>query len=159
MRILRSQLPQRLGDILRRHESKGTTNSVAYEKATEEFYRRHLNRMTPWPEALIRALRKQSPAIYEYMWGPNEFTLTGILSKLDQRVRLRSLTVPALVIAGRYDEVRVETATHYSNLLQSSQQYIFEDSSHTPHLEESDSYIRIISRFMEEREAAAARIS
>ena len=46
------------------------------------FYRRHLNRMEPWPEKLNRAFELVNADLYATMWGPSEFgPVTGNLDR------------------------------------------------------------------------------
>ena len=49
----------------------------------------------------MRAAR--GPAVYEAMWGPNEWTVTGALQGWDVRPRLHELRIPTLVIRGGHD--------------------------------------------------------
>jgi L-proline amide hydrolase len=73
---LRSELPQEVEQTLRHHEEAGTTDEAAYEEAMMVFYQRHLCRLDPWPEPLMRTFAKleANPEVYNTMWGPSEFT-------------------------------------------------------------------------------------
>ena len=44
------------------------------------------------------------------MWGPSEFTTTGILKDFSLVDRLNEVKLPVLLTVGRYDEVRLRTA-------------------------------------------------
>ena len=56
--------------------------------AEEEFKRRHICRLDPEPEVLARSCAKFGIQVYETMWGPNEFTVTGTLKDWDAVERL-----------------------------------------------------------------------
>src|SRR5215216_2835652 len=73
--ILRAQLPGEVQQILKKHEDAATTEHPDYVAATEVYYRRHLCRLTPWPDCLERTFDQlaQEPEVYNTMWGPNEF--------------------------------------------------------------------------------------
>ncbi len=146
--ILRNQLPANVKATLARHEAAGTIESDEYEEATMVFYRRHLNRQDPWPEVLENSYERMSPFVYRTMWGPNEFTLVGTLAKLDQTDRMREVRVPTLLVCGRHDEARPETVDYYGSLIPNSQVHVFEQSSHTPHLEEPQKFLRVVTRFL-----------
>ena len=53
---------------------------------------------------LTRTRAKFGTQVYETMWGPNEFTVTGTLKDWDVTDRLGEIEVPTLVTSGRYDE-------------------------------------------------------
>ena len=103
---LRAALPAEVRAALDRHEAAGTTGSEEYEAATLEFYRRHLCRLDPWPDALMRTFSQLNQTIYAHMQGPNEFTLTGIHKDYDITGRLPEVAVPTLFTCGRYDLTR-----------------------------------------------------
>ena len=74
------------------------------KEAEEEFKRRHICRLDPEPEVLARARAQFGAQVYETMWGPNEYTVTGTLKGWDVIDRLGELDVPTLVTSGRHDE-------------------------------------------------------
>ena len=45
---------------------------------------------------------ERGSAVYEAMWGPNEWTLSGALRGWDVRPRLPELTLPTLIIRGEH---------------------------------------------------------
>ncbi len=82
---LKAELPKAVRETIDLHEARGTTNSGAYRAATGMFYQRHLCRLPEWPEALRRSDEGFSREVYETMWGPAEFAMTGSLSHLRER--------------------------------------------------------------------------
>lgn len=150
---LRAALPADVQAVLDRHEAAGTTDSQEYQDATMEFYRRHVCRLDPWPDSLMRTFGQLNQTIYERMQGPNEFVLTGIHKDYDVTDRLGGLTIPTLFICGRYDEVRPEDTEFYQSLLPGSEMVIFEESSHLPHLEEPEHYAQVLRGFLHRHEA------
>ena len=66
-----------------------------YQEAVMAFYRRHLCRMDPWPAELLESMEGMGVAVYQYMWGPSEFTLTGTLKEADLTPRLHLLHLPS----------------------------------------------------------------
>ena len=67
---LRKELPQEVEQTLRHHEEAGTTDEAAYEEAMMVFYQRHVCRLDPWPEPLMRTFAKleANPEVYNTMW-------------------------------------------------------------------------------------------
>jgi len=146
---LRKQLPAEIQGILDRHEAAGTVSSAEYQWATNEYYKRHLCRMTPWPMAMERSMAKAGYPVYNAMWGPSEFNMTGgNLRFYDRTPRLREIALPVLWTCGRFDEAQPGTVEHYQSLLPDSELVVFEQSSHTAHLEERVRYMAVIRAFL-----------
>lgn len=145
---LRAALPDEVQEILDRHEAAGTTTSEEYEAATMVFYQRHMCRLDPWPDPLMRSFTRLSQSVYNYMWGPNEFFITGTLKGYDRTERLREIPVPTLFLCGRYDEATPEATEWYRSLLPASVLVIFEQSSHMPHIEEPEHYLQVVRNFL-----------
>jgi proline iminopeptidase len=147
-RRLRSELPQDIQRTLRDHEEAGFTGCPEYVAATFEFYRRHLCRLDPWPAELERSFAGMSGNVYGTMWGPTEFHATGNLLELDLEPRLGELRIPVLFTCGRHDEATPETVGSFRDAVDGAELEVFEDSSHTAHLEERDGYMEVVRRFL-----------
>lgn len=155
---LRAALPADVRAVLDRHEAAGTTDSDEYQEASMEFYNRHVCRLDPWPDPVMRTFSQVNQAIYERMQGPSEFQITGIYKDYDVTGRLGELAVPALFLCGRHDEIRPEDTAWYHSLVPGSELVIFEKSSHLPHFEEPERYLQVLRDFLhraeQEREGA-----
>jgi proline iminopeptidase len=147
-RRLRAELPQDIQRTLRDHEEAGFTGCPEYVAATFEFYRRHLCRLDPWPAELERSFAGMSGDVYGTMWGPTEFHATGNLLELDLEPRLGELRMPVLFTCGRHDEATPETVGSFRDAVDGAELEVFEDSSHTAHLEERDRYMEVVRRFL-----------
>lgn len=150
---LRAALPADVRSVLDSHEAAGTTDSPEYEAATMEFYGRHICRLDPWPDALLRSFTGLNPVIYNNMQGPNEFTITGIHRGYDITGRLSQIHIPTLFTCGRYDEVRPEDVAWYRSLVSGSELVVFERSAHMAHMEETDAYLRTLRDFLHRADA------
>ena len=104
---LRSELPPEVEATLREHEEAGTTDDPAYQAAEQEFYKRHLCRVEPWPDWLVEcfSILAANPEVYHAMNGPSEFHVIGTIKDWDITERLGQIEAPTLVFSGRYDEV------------------------------------------------------
>ncbi len=147
---LRAQLPPEVQHILLHHEQQGTTDSEEYQNATLVFYSRHICRVDPWPEYVTRAFEKvvQDPEVYLTMWGPSEFQVTGTLKTWDITDRLHEINVPTLLLSGRYDEATPFIVETIHRNIPGSEWIMFENSSHMPHVEETDLYLQVLNRFL-----------
>jgi L-proline amide hydrolase len=152
---LRAALPPEAQQTLLKHEAAGTTDDPAYKNATREYYRRHLCRVEPWPDYFLRAFDKmeQSPEVYNTMNGPSEFHVIGTLKDWDIRHRLNEIRVPTLILSGLYDEATPAIAETVQRGIPGSEWVLFENSSHSPHIEETEKYMQVVAEFLARVEA------
>jgi proline iminopeptidase len=146
---LRAGLDQPVRDVLDRHEAGGYFACPEYQWAITQFYRRHLCRLTPWPDCLERTFAAMSGEVYTTMWGPSEFgPVTGRLRDWDVTDRLGEVRVPTLVTGGRHDEARPAHVAMLADGITGSELVIFEDSSHLAFIEERELYLQTVSDFL-----------
>ena len=147
---LRKELPPEVEAALQKHEAAGTTSSPEYAKAVRVFYEKHLCRSKPWPEELDRAfaIMEEDPTVYQTMNGPSEFHVVGSLKTWSIIDRLERIVAPTLIISGRYDEATPATVRPYAEKIKGSRWEIFENSSHLPHLEETERCLQVVGAFL-----------
>ena len=126
---------------------------LSVEEQEKEFWRRHICRLEPEPEPLRRSREAFGKQVYETMWGPNEFTVTGTLKDWDVIDRLGEIHVPALITSGRYDECTPALVEPLHRGLAGSEWVFFEESAHVPYLEEPERYLQVVGDFLERVEA------
>ena len=149
---LRRQLPQDVQAILDKHEKAGTTDSDEYAEASEVFLRRHVTRLDPLPEALVKGREGRGDSVYETMWGANEFYMTGNLAGYDRSENLKDIDVPTLFSCGRADEATPQTTEWFHSLTPGSEFVVYENSAHMPQFEESERYISVVREFIKRAE-------
>jgi len=149
MERYRSSLPIEVQMVLGEHERNNTTDTEEYQEASMEFYHRYLCRLEPWPEPLERTLANEGASVYETMWGPSEFYMTGNLLDYDRTAQLKEIDIPTLFTCGRYDEATPEATIWYQSLLPKSEVAIFERSAHMAHLEETEPYLQVVQNFLQ----------
>ncbi|MGH8187065.1 MAG: proline iminopeptidase-family hydrolase, partial [Steroidobacteraceae bacterium] len=149
------QLPQRVQQMIAKHEAAGTMSDPEYHEATIEFAQRHLCRADPWPDCFQRTFEQftQNPEVYNTMWGPSEFCATGTLKDWDRSPRLGEIDIPTLITSGRYDEATPAVMEELHRGIKGSRWVMFEESSHMPHIEEQGRYIRVVDEFLAQVEA------
>lgn len=150
---LLAQLPQDVQDTLKRHEAAGTTDSLEYKAAGLEFYRRHGGRrIQPRPDCLKRMEGKPGDQVYQRMWGPSEWLISGTLKDWDITDRLGEVQVPTLVLVGRHDHATPALAQTLHNGIAGSEMIVFENSGHFAHLEEPARYLQVLEQFLQRAE-------
>ncbi|MDO5116580.1 MAG: proline iminopeptidase-family hydrolase [Synergistaceae bacterium] len=85
--------------------------------------------------------------VYRYMWGPSEFTCTGILKDIDITGRLGEIKVPSLLICGEFDEVRAESCEYFRSLIPGAKMEIIHGASQTSFLEQPRSFYATLRGF------------
>ena len=150
---LRAELPPDVQATLLEHELAGTTDDPAYEEACLVFYNRHVCRV-PWSESVTRSFAQMPNEVYMTMNGPSEFHCIGTLRTWDVTPRLGEITIPTLVISGRYDEATPRISQEVSDGIPGSEWVLFEQSSHMPHEEEPERFRQVVGGFLAQREAA-----
>jgi len=87
------------------------------------------------------------------MWGPSEFTATGSLRSYERAEQLKTLNLPVLFTAGRYDEATPTTTEYYRSLVPAARLRIFENSAHLTMQDEPDAYVEAIREFLHQVES------
>ena len=144
-------------EALTRHEAAGTTDDPAYQEAMQVFYRRHVCRLDPWPDDVVRsfALMEEDPTVYGTMNGPSEFHVIGTIRDWDITARLGEIAVPTLLVSGRHDEATPRIVEEMRDRIPGAEWVLFEDSSHMPHVEEPEAFLDAVGGFLTRVDDAA----
>jgi L-proline amide hydrolase len=151
---LRDELPPQVQATLLRHERAGTTEDPEYKEAVRVFYDRHVCRVTPWPEEVARTFKAidEDPTVYMTMNGPSEFHVIGNLKTWSIIDRLDRIRVPTLLISGRYDEATPAVVQPFADRIKDVRWEIFENSSHMPHVEETERCLKVVGDFLDQHD-------
>jgi proline iminopeptidase len=78
-----------------------------------------------------------------------DFRISGDLSNFDFRPNLRTLRLPMLILAGRFDRVAFPSWTEqYKRFAPQAQFIMFEKSGHFPFIEETDYAMQVLRDFL-----------
>jgi L-proline amide hydrolase len=153
---LRALLPPDVQATLVQHETDGTTDSAEYQAAVRVFYDRHVCRI-PWPPELEAtfAQMQADPTVYYTMNGPSEFHCIGTIKDWSIIDRLDQIAVPTLLISGRHDEATPAVVQPFADRVPDVRWRIFEQSSHLPHIEETEAFLAEVRGFLGAADATA----
>jgi proline-specific peptidase len=155
-RRLIDALPEPHRTALQELGARGEYDHPDYRAAEQEFYRRHLCRMDPWPEALVRSSdQMEGNQVYATMNGPTEFDVIGRLRTWDRTPDLGRIDVPTLITCGRYDEITPACSETIAKGIPDARVVVFEESAHVAHLEEAEAYAGTVEEFLQSVEARA----
>jgi proline iminopeptidase len=145
---LLARQPAEVVKVIRDHETSGFITCPEYQAAILGFYREHFCRLDPWPPSLERSFAEAGQPVYATMNGPSEFTVTGNLKDWDVMDRLGEITVPTLLVGGRYDECRPSHLEEMHRRIRGSQLAIIEDASHLCFAEQPEQFTSLLNSFL-----------
>ncbi|MDR3646303.1 MAG: proline iminopeptidase-family hydrolase [Candidatus Babeliales bacterium] len=133
-------------DIMTAHENAGTTDSQEYQDAYAIFFKNFIFSKDPsiFDNIII------NKEISETMWGKNELSVTGNLHDLNLIPLLHNLNLPVLLTSGINDPMTPSYMELLHKQILDSKLVIFENSTHMPHIEEQESYLKSITNFLDE---------
>ncbi|MDD2337552.1 MAG: proline iminopeptidase-family hydrolase [Geobacteraceae bacterium] len=154
-----AELPEEIQELILKSEDAGEFSSPHYQDAMMAYYKIHVCRLDPWPECLNRSFEKLNLPMYGYMWGPSEFTVTGVLKNYERIERLKEIAIPVLFTCGSFDEATPATTKYYQKNLPRSEIHVFEDASHEHHLEKPKEYRQVVRDLLRRAEKKHVRVS
>jgi len=91
-----------------------------------------------------------NPQVYYTIVGyDGDFIIGGDVAKLDFRTKLKSLTMPVLIIEGRFDRVAIPRfSVKYKEYAPQAKFVMFEKSGHNPYIEEKNKYFELLNDFL-----------
>jgi len=144
-RLLIEALPAPHGEVL----LAGDRDDPRYPAAEIAFYTRHVCRLDPWPECMLKtAASLDGNQVYNTMNGPNEFTVVGNLKDWSRDADLHRITIPTLCTYGRHDELGEPCSLRIREGIPRAELVCFEESSHVAHIEEADAYAETVEAFL-----------
>lgn len=91
---------------------------------------------------------KKDSTVYMTMNGPSEFFVIGSLKDWSVKGELHKITVPTLLLNGRYDEATDWVMKPYFEEIGRVRWYTFAESSHMPHWEERERFMEVVGGFL-----------
>ncbi|MBA3237360.1 MAG: proline iminopeptidase-family hydrolase [Parachlamydiaceae bacterium] len=144
-----SNLPTSIRDSLKSYEEAGDIHNPNYEKLLmDEVYSRYLCRLKPWPDSLLRTFRHLNTQVYNVIQGPNAYIITGNSKHWNRWADLSKITIPALLICGRYDAIDPNDLEKMKLLIPNSRAKICENGSHCAFFDDSEVYFETIHNFL-----------
>lgn len=147
-----STLPDSIQTAINTNERNGTYDSPEYQQAVLTYNQNFLARKLPWTADLDSTFAQINEEIYQFMWGPSEFTATGNLKDYDRTNKLSDIKIPTLFITGEFDEARPSTVQYYQSLVPNSRFVMIEDAAHLTMHDNPEKDIQTISSFLHDIE-------
>lgn len=143
-----TKLPGEIQEDIRLHEAQKTYDSPEYQQAIMAFYEQYVARKLPWSADIDSTFAYLGTDVYMHMWGPSEFTVTGLLKDFDRTGALGDIQVPVLYITGEYDEARPETVQYFQSLTPGAHYAEIGGAAHLTMQDEPEENISVIREFL-----------
>ena len=153
--VLGPQLdPKVFAQIKEFEKNKDYTNPKYTELLFKYYYTEHILRMPidKWPESITRAFKHLNPNVYVYMQGPSEFGITGdaSLKNWDVTARLKTITVPTLVIGAKYDTMDPKHMEWISKEVKNGRFLYCPNGSHCSQYDDQEHYFPGVIKFLKD---------
>jgi proline iminopeptidase len=141
---------------IRRAEAAHAYDAADYQAALGEFYAKYVWRH-PVKADLDSLFATANQAMYNYMQGPSEFTITGTLKTYDVTSFLSSVHVPVLYTVGEFDEADPVTIRRFASLTPGAQLVVLPGSAHITMWDAPAENVRAVRAFLRGADSAHAR--
>ena len=142
-------LPDSIQKAIATNEAAHTTDSPEYAMAMRAYYMQYVIRKPPQHRDDADSSRMSNGAlVYNYMWGPSEFTSTGTLKTFDATKWLQEVTVPTLFIAGEFDEATPSSTKAFSQLVKGSEFVMIPGSGHVTQNDNLEALLAAVRGFL-----------
>ena len=153
--VLGPKLPKAVFDQIKTFEkNKDYTNPKYTELLFKYYYTEHILRMPvdQWPESINRTFKHINPNVYVYMQGPSEFGITGnaSLKYWDVTARLKTISVPTLVIGAKYDTMDHKHMKWMSKEVQNGRFLFCPNGSHLSQYDDPKTYFPGVIKFLKD---------
>ncbi|KAF9464584.1 proline-specific peptidase [Collybia nuda] len=147
MAELRAALPEDVQATLKKNEEAGTTKTAEYRAAMMVFWERHACRIHPFPPEVAHSMSEpeRDPTVLDAMRnGP-----TGLATEWDITDNIHMMKhIPLLLINGEYDFMTDEVCAPFYWGIDKVKWVKFANSSHMPHWEERERYMKVVRSFL-----------
>jgi proline iminopeptidase len=155
-RQLLTTLPDSLQDAVKKAESTGNYNDPTYQEAMNQFYSMYVWRK-PVQADLDSMFATFNAGIYNYMWGPSEFSITGTLNKYSATPFLQQIKVPTLFTVGEFDEINPEIVKSLADKVSNARYVLFPGSSHMTPWDARDENLKVVREFLHSVDSLTAK--
>lgn len=150
-------LPDSAREAIRVREATRDYDAPDYVSAVNEYYAKYVM-LRPEQEDLDSAFKTMNSGLYQYMWGPSEFTPTGTLRTYDATRQLRRVRVPTLYTVGEMDEAGPEIVTRFAKATPRARLEVIPDAAHIATWDNPEATLRVVRSFLRSADSANARV-
>jgi proline iminopeptidase len=150
-------LPEATQKAIRESERQKNYENEAYKEAMEVYYKAYVRRSDKSKSQQDTAAKFFGENVYNFMWGPSEFTATGNLLNYNRLKDLPKITVPTLLTAGEYDEARPSSVRYYTSLIPGAQFKEIPQAAHSTMMDNPKEYIGVLREFLKKMDVISPK--
>ena len=147
-------LPEATQKAIRESERLKDYANEAYKEAMKVYYKAYVRRSDKSKSQQDTSAKFFGENVYNFMWGPSEFTATGNLLNYNRLKDLPKITVPTLLTAGEYDEARPSSVRYYTSLIPGAQFKEIPQAAHSTMMDNPKEYIGVLREFLKKMDVA-----
>ena len=144
-----ASLPDSIQTNIRVNEKNKTYDNAAYQDAVTLYYKNFLRRTERTKGQADTSKLFSGSNVYQFMWGPSEFTATGNLLKYDRLAFLSTIKVPTLLVAGEFDEARPSTIQHFQTMIPGAEFKMIKNAGHATMQDNKEEYLATLKAFLD----------
>ena len=146
--MLVADLPDSIQTAIHMAERDSVFDSESYIAANTFFLSKHGKRKEPVKHPYDTVPSERNSFIYNYMWGPSEFTATGTLKNFDNHQSLKTIKIPTLMTTGEYDEARPETVMKFTKMVPNAKFILIPGAGHSTLNDNGPAVLAAIQQFI-----------
>ena len=150
-------LPEATQKAIRESERQKNYANEAYKEAMKVYYKAYVRRSDKSKSQQDSAAKFFGENVYNFMWGPSEFTATGNLLNYNRLKDLPKITVPTLLTAGEYDEARPSSVRYYTSLIPGAKFKEIPQAAHSTMMDNPKKYIGVLREFLKKMDAISPK--
>tara|TARA_B110000503_G_scaffold16209_1_gene23054 strand:+ start:4851 stop:5900 length:1050 start_codon:yes stop_codon:yes gene_type:complete len=143
--------PEVLKEIMDMEAKQDFDNPKYNELLMNHYYTEHILRMPiqKWPKSINLLFEHLNPNIYVYMQGHSEFGMTGnaTLKNWDVSDRLKEISVPTLMLGGKYDTMDPKYMEWMATEVQNGRS-VTTSGSHLSQFDDPQTYFNALINFI-----------
>ena len=137
-------------------EAENNYTAADYQAALGEFYGKYVWRR-PVQAELDSTMAGVNEALYNYMQGPSEFTITGTLKKYDATPFLKDVKVPVLFTVGEFDEADPPTVKKHAQMTPGAKYAVIPGAAHVVEWDAPDTTNAVVRAFLKSVDSTKAK--
>ena len=141
-------LPEATQKAIRESERQKNYENEAYKEAMNVYYKAYVRRSDKSKSQQDTAAKFFGENVYNFMWGPSEFTATGNLLTYNRLKELAMIKVPTLLTAGEFDEARPASVRYYTSLIPGAKFEVIPDAAHVTMGDNPKENNRVLREFL-----------
>lgn len=144
-----SSLPDSTQHFLRESIRQENSNPLQMKKAIDTYYNTYYTTKQPISVDMQKTIDEVGLNVYEYMWGKEDYVVTGTLKGYDITPELPNIKIPVLYLTGEFDAARPPTVRKYQKLTPNSEFNIIKGAGHQTVHDNPKETVQTIENFLQ----------